>query len=160
MMQAQLLEADHRELDLIYREAVNALSSGDAVDALARVDLFWARLAVHIRAEHLRVFPAVPPTPQNDHVISRLRCDHNEFMTALADAVRLLRGPITLTSLSEARAAVLQLGERLAEHNRLEEVTVYREADTHLTHAQKADLALSIDAELKNLPPRLFAHGS
>jgi hypothetical protein len=160
MMHAESLETDHRELDLIYREAVDALSSGDAADALAKVDLFWARLAVHIRAEHVRVFPTVPRTPHNDDVIARLRRDHNKFMAALAEAVGLLRGPITSTSVSEARALVLQLGEQLAEHNRLEEVTVYREADTHLTHAQKADLALSIDAELKNLPPRLFAHGS
>ena len=159
-MYTQSLETDHHELDLIYREAVDALSSGNAAAALGSVDLFWARLAVHIRAENVRLFPAVPRNEQNDAVIARLRRDHDEFMKALAGAVRLLRGPETSTSVSEARTIVLKLGESLAEHDRLEEETVYRDAGTQMSHAQRAELALSIDAELQNIPPRFSAHGA
>lgn len=158
-MYTESLETDHHELDIIYREALDALASGDAPAALGRVDLFWARLAVHIRAEHLRLFPAVPHTAENDAVVARLRHDHDEFMTALANAVKLLRGHATPECVSEARRIVLELGDALAEHNRLEEETVYCDAGNHMSHAERAELALSIDAELQNIPPRFSAHG-
>ena len=118
-MFASLLETDHREIDEIYRDAVDALWSGKPTSAFEKVDLLWARLAVHIRAEHLRLFPAVPATRRYEAIVELLRRDHNEFMTSLAEAVNLLREPTSDADLKEARQIVIRLGNRLAERNRL-----------------------------------------
>ncbi len=37
----------------------SALHAGDVEASHTGLDLFWARLAVHIRAEHLQLFPAI-----------------------------------------------------------------------------------------------------
>ena len=159
-MFARSLEADHRELDALYADAVEALGSGDAAAALDRVDLFWARLAMHIRAEHLHLFPAISRTSVTVDVIDRLRNDHNIFMNRLADAIKLLRAARenSLRDLSEPRAILLSIGEMLAEHNRIEEETVYLETGD-LTGAEQDELSAAIDKELTNLPPR-FSGGA
>lgn len=157
-MFAEPLEADHRQIDLIYRQAVDALWSGDAADALSKVDLLWARLAVHIRAEHLRLFPAALAVTENRTVIEMLRSEHDLFMTRLAQAVKLLRITGDASSLSQAREIVIDLGDRLAEHNRLEEETVYRNAGAGLTHDGRAEMLRAIEIEIANMPPR-FADG-
>ena len=153
-MFASLLETDHREIDEIYRDAVDALWSGKPTSAFEKVDLLWARLAVHIRAEHLRLFPAVPATRRYEAIVELLRRDHNEFMTSLAEAVNLLREPTSDADLKEARQIVIRLGNRLAEHNRLEEETVYRDAGGDLTHEGRSQLIRAIEKEVRNLPRR------
>jgi hypothetical protein len=59
-LMASVLAHDHSEIDTLTRDLLAALEEGDKlqVDKLqvfARLDLLWARLAVHIRAEHLKV---------------------------------------------------------------------------------------------------------
>lgn len=56
---ADLLVNDHAELDLLLRGLPAEFDRGAARDVLAKLDLAWARLAVHIRAEHLHLFPAL-----------------------------------------------------------------------------------------------------
>ena len=159
-MFARSLEADHRELDALYAEAVAALDSGDAAAALDRVDLFWARLAMHIRAEHLHLFPAIARASNASDVLGRLRHDHNIFMNRLADAIKLLRAASenSQSDLSEPQELVLTIGGMLAEHNRIEEETVYLETGD-LTGAEQDELSAAIDKELTNLPPR-FSGGA
>ena len=159
-MFARSLEADHRELDALYADAVEALGSGDAAAALDRVDLFWARLAMHIRAEHLHLFPAISRTSVTVDVIDRLRNDHNIFMNRLADAIKLLRAASESSQpdLSQPQEIVFSIGQMLAEHNRIEEETVYLETGD-LTGAEQDELSAAIDKELTNLPPR-FSGGA
>lgn len=59
MTQSTLLAHDHSELDSTLAGLVSALFEGDAARSLERLDLFWARLAMHIRAENLYLFPAL-----------------------------------------------------------------------------------------------------
>jgi hypothetical protein len=54
----QLID-DHVALDRMLKELKAALARRDVIAGHAKLDLFWARLAVHIRAEHLHLFPAV-----------------------------------------------------------------------------------------------------
>src|SRR6266496_959278 len=53
------LADDHLALDEALRQFRETLDTGDIEASHARLDLFWARLAVHIRAEHLHLFPVV-----------------------------------------------------------------------------------------------------
>jgi hypothetical protein len=70
---SQQLIDDHAAIDRVLKELQAALWSSDLETAHAKLDLFWARLAVHVRAEHLHVFPTVlssldrasAPSPEN-----------------------------------------------------------------------------------------------
>ena len=159
-MFARSLEVDHREIDALYADAVAALESGNSAAALEGVDILWARLAVHIRAEHLHLFPALNQSPGAAEVIRRLREDHNVFMNKLADSMKLLRtsGETSHTDMSEPLEIVRSLGPMLADHNRVEEETVY--VDTgDLSGAEQDELTAAIEKELTNLPPR-FSGGA
>jgi len=82
-----------------------AITTNDVAASHASLDLLWARLAVHIRAEHLHLFPAVingvnnmkadrSAVPTRDEVrlaAERLRADHDFFMHELAQAIGILR---------------------------------------------------------------------
>jgi hypothetical protein len=88
------LSNDHAELGKLLGEVRDALEAGDITRSHSRLDLFWARLAMHIRAEHLHLFPAIlqglkePPRvnagmPSHSEVLSaieKLRSDHDFFM--------------------------------------------------------------------------------
>jgi len=56
---SQRLVDDHIALDEVLKQLKEMLTGGDIEASHARLDLFWARLAVHIRAEHLHLFPVV-----------------------------------------------------------------------------------------------------
>jgi hypothetical protein len=169
----QLLTDDHSALDELLRQLQEMLDSGDVAASHDRLDLFWARLAVHIRAEHLHLFPAVinslcltgdnvPPTLNDvQDAIERLRDDHDFFMRELAQAVGILRNIVK----TEDRAtvnnamrivsdAVLAIERRLIIHNELEENQIYRWATTILSEQEQTDLATRINAELTNRPSR------
>lgn len=154
-MFARALEADHRELDELYAAALDALGSDDAAAALDRVDIFWARLAMHIRAEHLHLFPAISQTSGSEDVIRRLRDEHNIFMERLAEAMKLLRVACEKRhpDLSGPKAILRDIGDMLAEHNRIEEETIYVDAG-EMSGAEQDKLVTAIDKELNNLPPR------
>lgn len=160
-MFALTLEADHRELDELYKAALAALESGSRAAALIRVDIFWARLAMHIRAEHLHLFPAIARIKGNEAAIERLRNDHNSFMQKLAAAMKLLRASEhdAEPDLGAALSILAELGGLLADHNRFEEQTVYAQDVTFLSGAEQDELARSIEEEITNLPPRFSSGG-
>lgn len=53
------LASDHAELDELLGELFAAFEAGEIELIYRTLDLFWARLAMHIRAEHLHLFPAI-----------------------------------------------------------------------------------------------------
>ena len=169
------LADDHNALDQVLKELKAALESGDVKTSHAKLDLFWARLAVHIRAEHLHLFPTVmagvrEKTPDDSSelvpmaaqaAIDQLRDDHNFFMHALADAIQRIRTlrkssneQIDPGGLKEIQTAVLEIEKRLISHNQLEEERVYRWAGDVLSEQRQAELATQIERELANRPPR------
>lgn len=166
---------DHAALADVLKQLQLALETGDVRDSHAKLDLFWARLAVHIRAEHLHLFPAIinglsdrtavhsgsPTLDQGRLAIERLREDHDFFMKGLARAVGTLRDLLKATdrhdtagAITTVRDAVLEIEKRLIIHNELEENKVYRWATTILSRQDQADLATRINAELGHSPSR------
>ena len=55
----RLLAEDHAALGELLRAFLTQLDEGDTAGAFVHLDLFWARLAMHIRAENLHLFPAI-----------------------------------------------------------------------------------------------------
>jgi len=169
-----LLVKDHSELDSVARSVLVALDSNDAALVHRKLDYFWARLAMHVRAEHLHLFPALlraheflPPEKKSrlslksvESQITRLKTDHDFFMRELGQAVKQIRdlkksdqvaNPSKLVEVREKLSGVLR---RLEAHNELEESEVYRWAETLLDPAERAELENRMEKELENLPPR------
>jgi hypothetical protein len=69
------LTADHLSLDKLLQQLHLALANNDLEESRTKLDLFWARLAVHIRAEHLHLFPMVLNSLRSEMPASLLR-DH------------------------------------------------------------------------------------
>ena len=175
------LAEDHRSLDALIAQLCDALEELDVERSFARLDLVWARLAVHIRAEHLCLFPALLDaarqlstdqgnTPQLDEVqniINRLRHDHDFFMVELARAVNTLRqmmdsqdsDPVE-EQLRGIQQMIAVLKARLAEHNQLEEEQVYRWPAALFDSAGQAQLAECARREIENRPPRFAGDGA
>ena len=168
-----LLAEDHEALDKLLSALLAALDRRDAPAAFARLDLFWARLAMHIRAEHLHLFPAILSALQGDtskrideasaatearEAIAQLRRDHDFFMHELAGAIKVMRDRRTSTSKIETvRQMMAELRNRLEAHNKLEENLVYRLPAKLLEPEEQTALELQIGYELKKLPQR-FRH--
>ena len=165
------LADDHVALDNVLKQLQESMDSEDIKAIYARLDLFWARLAVHIRAEHLHLFPAVmnglsdmtadhsvaPTLNQGRLAIKRLRADHDFFMHELARAIGILRDLVKATdreAMRTVRDAVLDIEKRLIIHNELEESQIYRWAKTILNEQEQANLATRINGELGNRPSR------
>ena len=175
-MTTNLLRDDHAEAGALFKELDSALGAGDTRRAFALLDLAWARLAVHIRAEHLCLFPsildalALLPKDQNagvvtleeaQAVIGRLRDDHNFFMNEFSSAIKTMRELLAAPGdesearrLRGVRQKVATISSRLEKHNELEEAQVYRWPDQLLDKAQQARLSRQLRREIKNLPPR------
>lgn len=165
----QVLEHDHTEIDRLYAEVLDLLIPGKQQAALQGLDLFWARLAVHIRAEHLHLFPAVGGLAEGlaggaelTATIATLRRDHDLFMRELAGAIKELRtvqnGTVPPASaLNQIRARVEDVGDRFAEHNRIEEERIYS-LESALSTADAGELLRSISSELAALRPRFNTH--
>jgi iron-sulfur cluster repair protein YtfE (RIC family) len=154
-----LLSDDHADVDRLLEDAALKLERGNAIEASDALDLFWARLAMHIRAEHLHLFPAVLKiNSETDipEILKRLRHDHDFFMHELADSMKAMRS-ITAASESgvmrETAARLEAIRDRLAKHNALEEALVYP-LQLNLPASERADLSRSIAKELANIPPR------
>src|SRR6185503_20242481 len=134
---SQRLANDHAALDEVLSVLRKALDIGDVAVSHAWLDLFWARLAVHIRAEHLHLFPAVinglsSPSDQRrfaltlsdaESAVERLRADHEFFMHELAQAISILRDLLNSTDrhalddgIRTVRKAVLEIDKRLVLH--------------------------------------------
>lgn len=168
---AQELVADHAELDRIMGEGERALTTGDARAALESLDLLWARLAVHIRAEHHVLFEVLSdavrasggdPGPEEvESTLLRLREEHDIFMTELADAVNALKragaeGNETVGGdvLQTVQSHLDTVRERMPDHNALEEERVYRWLGELLPLDQQDNARERMATELRNLPPR------
>jgi hemerythrin superfamily protein len=168
------LSDDHRAVNEVLQQLLAALSNNDVRSSYEYLDLLWARLAVHIRAEHLHLFPTVMnrlAEPVSDAAGSRfeeaqtmienLREDHDFFMRELAGAIAVLRdiSATTTTENNESKLAkiadtVRAIEKRLISHNEIEENHVYRWASTILTEREQRELSSRISAELENRPQR------
>jgi hypothetical protein len=172
----KILIEDHREVDAILRRLFAAFDKVDAEEVGRHVDFFWARLAMHIRAENTHLFPAVlrafseraggvPPLESVEKSILSLDNDHNFFMRELGAAVRELfemredEAGEQAKKLAALREKIEALRRRLELHNRQEEENVYEWAET-LGAAEITALNAKIQRELTNLPPRFQKAGS
>ena len=178
-MISELMERDHRQLSALLNELLVALDEQSPAATFALLDLFWARLAVHIRAENLCLFPALvgafpgvdnatlPPFDEVNAAIETLRSDHNFFMAQLSTAVNIMRdaqsrpeGPQNVVNACEdVRGIVAAVSERLSQHDRLEEEKVYKWTDTILS-AEAGLLVRALKRELDNMPPRFTSANS
>jgi hemerythrin superfamily protein len=158
----KLLPDDHKAVGKILKQLLAALRKNEVAASYAKLDLLWARLAVHIRAEHLHLFPAVircsPDSSEAESLIEQLRADHDFFMRELADAVNTLReqpnNPSDKTRLAPVLHMILEVEKRLSNHNEIEEKQIYRWASTLFSEPQQEELAARMNAELESRPSR------
>jgi hemerythrin superfamily protein len=149
----QRLLDDHDAVSEVLKQLLAALDNNDVQASYAKLDLLWARLAVHIRAEHLHLFPTVMSrVTEAQSAVEQLRADHDFFMRELARAIGVLRE--VPEQIGAVGAAVREVEKRLASHNEIEENQIYHWASTILTEPEQTDLAVQINAELENRPPR------
>jgi hemerythrin superfamily protein len=167
------LSDDHHAVSEVLKQLVTALNNKDVQTSFSKLDLLWARLAVHIRAEHLHLFPAVtnrlgrsvdgavPDSSEALAIVQDLRADHDFFMRELARGIGILRElPRRIVNASdEARLAavadiVREIEKRLATHNEIEENQIYRWSQILLTEPEQLTLLAQIKAELENRPLR------
>lgn len=172
---ADILAHDHAEVDGLLRALLSAFDGGAARELFEKLDYLWARLAVHVRAEHLHLFPALlaaanetrdderegaPAPPEVGAMVERLREDHDFFMRELAVAVNAAkesaaRGDrLDREQLLEIKRRVLDVAARLVEHNRVEEEHIYRWPETLLGGTELDALRARVRRELENIPPR------
>jgi iron-sulfur cluster repair protein YtfE (RIC family) len=168
-----LLEDDHALLGQLLTELDAELSKPNIARAFELLDLFWARLAVHIRAENLHLFPALAnapaslftgrdPLPASEEVhkvLARLRSDHDFFMKELAREIKAMREiagspEAHLEELEVLRQRLANVRERLEAHNLLEEEQAYVWPSMLFDEQTSADLCDQLRHELENLPPR------
>lgn len=170
-----VLADDHEEVGKLINLLLASLHEGDKARSFERLDLLWARLAVHIRAEHLCLFPSIlgasgkstsisstgaPPYEPVREVLERLRADHDFFMVELAKAVNAARELFGLgdkpsaAQFEEIKGRVQAVGDRLAEHNLLEEEQVYRWSELLLSPGERSEMSARMKREIGNLPPR------
>jgi hypothetical protein len=159
------LSDDHEDVDVLLNDAIQKLEAGNAVDGFKALDLFWARLAMHIRAEHLHLLPAILKlsTKEPDHsdgeiprLLELLRRDHDFFMHELADlikAMRLITPESGRQTMHETLERLRTVKNRLAQHNSIEEEKLYP-LHHRLSAADQKTLSQSIGKELDNQPPR------
>lgn len=172
--EGQLAE-DHEALDKLLTALLIALDERDAPTAFARLDLFWARLAMHIRGENLHLFPAIlgalhgdtgksvdetSATAEAREAIAQLRSDHEFFMHELSGGIKVMResgaaaGGDSTSQLDDVQQMIATLRNRLEAHNKLEEDLVYRLPAKLLEPEEQTALEVQIRDELENLPPR------
>ena len=171
------MEHDHADLALVFQRLDDALGERDIALASELLDLAWARLAVHIRAEHLHLFPAIqqalsvkdqaadqtlPSAASVRETIARLLDDHNFLMHEFADAIKTMRKALTDKSELDSSTDQLEIIQhqirgiikRLNDHNQIEESEVYRWPKTLLDKDPRARLYADMLNELQNMPPR------
>ena len=166
------LAHDHSALHGILKQLQEALDGEDVATIHSHLDLFWARLAVHIRAEHLHLFPTIinalrekmfehslaPNLHEAQLAVAQLRDDHEFFMHGLERAIvtarELSQAVDRSTGLNAIRNMILEIEKRLLIHNDTEENQIYRWATTVLNEEEQAALAMRINRELVNRPPR------
>ena len=171
-MPISVLTDDHSEIDTLTGDLLAALEEGDKLKVFARLDLLWARLAVHIRAEHLCLFPSILGANFGDTgcgltyqeaqgVIDQLRLDHEFFMRELGTSVNSMRkqqdasnNEAVSKQFRKVRSSVVEIQTRLAKHNLLEENHVYKWVNVLMGEAERAVLVARIKREIENIPAR------
>ena len=170
---ASLLEDDHESLAQLLVELDAELAEPNIARAFELLDLFWARLAVHIRAENLHLFPAIanvpaslftrksslPRSDEAHNLLSRLRSDHDFFMKELAQTIKVMREIADKQQadgkdIEDVRQRMIIIRKRLEVHNRLEEKRAYTWPVMIFDEPTVARLHERLRHELKNLPPR------
>jgi hemerythrin-like domain-containing protein len=142
----ELLSDDHAALDKLLKIFLAALDKAETPTIFERLDLFWARLAMHIRGENLHLFPAIlnrleDPAQQANQsslaaetrqAVARLRADHDFSMHESAAAIKTVRtlkdtGHSKAEShlMDEVWASIMAISNRLESHNEVEEKLVY-----------------------------------
>jgi hemerythrin superfamily protein len=167
-----VLADDHSEIDSLIEDLLSVLDEGDKSKAFARLDLLWARLAVHIRAEHLCLFPSIlhanfstrsggPPYHEARSAIDQLRLDHEFFMRELGTTVNCMRkqqdasdNELVSKQFREVRRSVVEIQTRLARHNEQEENHVYKWVNFLLDETERSALMARMRRQLENSPPR------
>lgn len=168
-----LLETDHWSLRDLLNTLQTQLSAQKFSESFQSLDLFWARLALHIRSEQLQLFPALasadkrsfdkdglPSYEEAQLVLSKLREDHHFFMRELADLVNLMRDSDASSAnetIAEVRARIKTIVKRLEMHDWIEQKQVYRWPALLFDELKLEQLANEIKRELENFPPRLVA---
>ncbi|MGH7783351.1 MAG: hemerythrin domain-containing protein, partial [Candidatus Binatia bacterium] len=148
-----LLADDHSRLDEMLDQVFGALSDRDCRATLICLDHLWARLAMHIRAEHLHLFPILLQKASDPNllmlagealsrlpvIIPALRRDHDFFVREIGKDVNYLRGrgrdvrePV-IVDLLEVQKNLTIVAQMLEVHNELEENEVYPLARSLLT---------------------------
>ncbi len=161
----KVLSHDHKEIDVLLANLFNTMKTGDAEAVFTALDIFWARLAMHIRAEHLHLFPAVLAGADGTQVtktVEELRADHDHFMHELADAVKTMRGILKTPAAAvpaEMKRMIGGMALRLARHNQIEESKIYPLAAGSLSVEECDELEASIKQELDNFPKRFKQDG-
>ena len=170
-----LLVGDHAEVDTLFSDLWREFDGGGARGVFEKLDYLWARLAVHVRAEHLHLFPALlaasvgsqgdgtdeaPAHGEVHAAVKHLREDHDFFMRELAGAVNAARelsaqdGPPERGRLLQIKGRALAVAERLAGHNRMEEEKVYLWPVALLAESELDALREGMKREIENLPQR------
>jgi len=167
-----VLTDDHSEIDTLTGDLLTALEEGDKLKVFARLDLLWARLAVHIRAEHLWLFPSIlgadfsdrgsgPTYQEAQSAIDQLRLDHEFFMRELGTSVNSMRkhrhasdNEVVSEQFRRVRRSVIEIQTRLTKHNQLEENHVYKWVNVLLDEAGQSVLVARIRREIENIPAR------
>jgi hemerythrin superfamily protein len=145
---------------------MDAMASAEVSDRkklLDSVDLFWARLAMHIRAEHHHLFPVIQlaavraegKLKEVPRVLKELRLDHDFFMASLADTMKILRGTArsATTDFKHIRRVMDEIEARLEQHNEIEEEQIYKLAGI-LNDSEVVRLGEKIRDEIANYPRR------
>jgi len=173
MMKNMLLAHDHSELDSGLVRVFSAIVDGEVEQSFNHLDFFWARLAMHIRAENVHLFPTllraaerpergadVPVLEVLQAAIARLRDDHDFFMNEITAAVKELRElrrgqrQHAAAVFAEVRERLTEVSRRLETHNAIEETEVYLWAGVFLDGPEQNVLVQNIQRELDNFPPR------
>lgn len=161
-----MLVEDHAAIDKLFDDVFAAFESDDPSGAFAKIDLLWAHLAMHIRAEHLHLFPTLLSVASKTdgagvsklaNTIDGLREDHNFFMRIFAEVIKRMRGQTSVdsgTSFDEVKAWIETVKLRLVDHNEIEESAIYPLTETLLSVETSALLREKIEHEIANLPPR------
>jgi hypothetical protein len=171
-----LLEPDHESLGHLLTGLQAELAKPDIRRGFELLDLFWARLAVHIRAENLHLFPALanascalfterqrlPTFETAQNVLRQLRSDHDFFMKELAQIVRTMRELVANSQtnrkeLEQVRRRLSVLAKRLEIHNQVEEEQAYTWPKLLFDDQATVEIGERLRHELENLPPR-FLH--
>ncbi|MEP7076459.1 MAG: hemerythrin domain-containing protein [Acidobacteriota bacterium] len=164
-----LLTHDHSEIDALVGKIAGLFSLGKPKPILEAIDLFWDHLAVHIRAEHLYLFPALTEessllkAAEAAAILNRiedLHEDHNFFMREVIGAIKTMRRIVMdsdsdeLSRLVEAKERIESVHRRLIVHNVKEESEIYPLVDRLVAPDAAIMLRTKMKRELDNLPPR------